>query len=29
VSSELLAKGFARGYGGGKRRGWCDGEVTP
>ena len=24
VSAELLAKGHARSYGGGKRRGWCD-----
>jgi endonuclease YncB( thermonuclease family) len=29
VSSELLAKGYARSYAGGRRRGWCDGEATP
>jgi endonuclease YncB( thermonuclease family) len=29
VSSELLAKGYARSYGGGKRRGWCDDQTTP
>jgi endonuclease YncB( thermonuclease family) len=29
VSSELLAKGFARGYGSGKRRGWCEEQATP
>jgi endonuclease YncB( thermonuclease family) len=29
VSSELLAKGYARSYGGGKRRGWCEEQATP
>jgi len=29
VSSELLAKGYARSYAGGRRRGWCDGEAAP
>jgi endonuclease YncB( thermonuclease family) len=29
VSSELLARGYARSYAGGRRRGWCDGEATP
>jgi hypothetical protein len=29
VSAELLAKGYARRYGGGRRRGWCDGETAP
>jgi endonuclease YncB( thermonuclease family) len=29
VSAELLAKGHARSYGGGKRRGWCDDQAAP
>jgi hypothetical protein len=29
VSSALLAKGYARFYGGGRRRGWCDDQATP
>ena len=29
VSSELLAKGYARSCSGGKRRGWCDEQATP
>jgi endonuclease YncB( thermonuclease family) len=29
VSAQLLAKGLARSYGGGKRRGWCDDAAAP
>ena len=29
VSSEMLAKGHARRYAGGKRRGWCDDQAAP
>jgi endonuclease YncB( thermonuclease family) len=29
VSAELLAKGYARRYGGGRRLGWCDGVASP
>jgi endonuclease YncB( thermonuclease family) len=29
VSAELLAKGHARSYAGGRRRGWCDAEIPP
>ena len=29
VSAELLAKGHARRYAGGKRRGWCDDQAAP
>jgi endonuclease YncB( thermonuclease family) len=29
VSSQLLAKGLARSYGGGRRRGWCDDQAAP
>ena len=29
VSSEMLAKGHARRYAGGRRRGWCDDQAAP
>jgi micrococcal nuclease len=29
VSAELLAKGHARHYAGGRRRGWCDDQAAP
>jgi endonuclease YncB( thermonuclease family) len=29
VSAELLAKGHARRYAGGRRRGWCDDRAAP
>jgi hypothetical protein len=29
VSSEMLAKGHARRYAGGRRLGWCDDQTAP